>query len=149
MTASVSRARWLEHNLSIECWFPFRVNMLRTDLGISGLYYASIMFYPDSDRDHSRCVEPVCVAHNLIDDSSYIQQHRRSLCRWGSSTCLHQSECPCKTASKQDELAASVSKIVLRGGIPLISIEKREYSLKLKVRTFQESIKFSYIARLV
>ena len=125
ITASVSRDRWLEHSISIEGWYPFRVNMLRTDLGISGLYYASIMSYPDASRDYSRCVELVCIAHNLIDDSSYIQQHRRSLCQWWSSTCLHQSEeCPCKTASKQDELAASVSDIVLRGVYPSFQLRK-------------------------
>ena len=149
VTASVSRAHWLEHNLSIKGWCPFRVNMLRTDLGISKLYYATIMPHPDPDREHSRCSMPVCVAHNLKDESSYIQQHRRSLCPCGNSTCLHQSEqCSYTIASKQNGLAASVSEIVHRGRIPFISIENRMDWLKFKVRTFQEGIKFTAISHV-
>ena len=148
-TASISRTRWLEHNLSTQGWCPFRVKMLRTDLGISGLYYASIMSYPDLKADHSRCTEQVCIAHNVIDDSSFIQTHRHLLCRCKKDSCLHKSEeCPCKAASKQHDLAACVSEIVLRGEIPLISIEKKNDSLKFNAKAFREGIKFTAISHV-
>lgn len=101
-TISVSRTRWLEKNLGLEGRGPLRVKMLRTDLGTCGLYYTSIMSYPESDTDHGRCVDSVCVAYNVIDDLSYVQQHRHSLCRCRSDTCLHQiDDCLCKRVSKQ------------------------------------------------
>ena len=147
--ASVGRCRWFEQTLLDEGWCPNLVKRLRTDLGIEGLYCASLTNSPVSDRSHRACTSSVCVAYNHAKDETYLFQHSFQYCSCKELHCRHLDACcVCTEPDGMESAAAEAAAIVEKGRTPLLSLTKNGLSLRLHVTSFSEGIKYIAISHV-
>ena len=147
--ASVGRCRWFEQRLLERDWCPHMIRRVRTDLGIEGLYFASLLDIIMDDRRHDTCSEPACIAYNIGKDEEYKVWHSPEYCRCKDQKCSHTGAgCLCVKPRNMDTALQEVSAIIQSGQIPLISILKYDDSLEIQFIPFQQGIKYAAISHV-
>jgi len=122
INASVGRCRWLEERLLEGKWCPNLVRRMRTDLGIEGLYYASLLEAQIKDQSHEHCGDALCIANNYKEGQVYRLQHAKRFCACEIESYLHDVEkCSCSEPSNIVEVSAQVAAVIWKGAIPLLS----------------------------
>ena len=147
--ASVGRCRWLEGRLLDGKWCPNMVRRLRTDLGIEGLYYASLLEAVVGDQPHDTCYDTHCVAYNFKEGQEYRLQHAQRYCLCKDQSCSHDDDsCPCSEPSNMDEVAAQVAAIIYKGGIPLLSLIEEGRVIRVAVTQFTHGVEYTAISHV-
>ena len=149
--ASVGRypCRWFVQHLLDDGWCPNLVKRLRTDLGIEGLYYASLIDLDDFDRSHDACTDSACVAYNHAKDQIYLFQHSVQYCPCKDEHCSHLADsCICSEPSNMATAAGEAAAIVEKGQTPLLSLAKDDYGLRIQVTPFHHGIKYVAISHV-
>ena len=147
--ASVGRCRWFEQRLLDNGWCPNLVKRLRTDLGIEGLYYASLIELADFDRSHDICTVSACVAYNHAKDEIYLFQHSVQYCPCKDEHCLHlANSCICSEPSNMATAASEAVAIVENGQTPLVSLVKEDSGLRIQITPFRHGIKYVAISHV-
>lgn len=148
--ASVGRCRLFEERLIDEDrWCPNVVKRLRIDMGIEGLYYASLIKFADTNRSHHACTSSSCVAHNHAKNEVYLFQHPSQYCPCKDKACSHLGDsCPCTEPINMNFAAAQVACIVGNGQIPLLLLSNDESRPIVQVIPFQQGIKYVAISHV-
>lgn len=102
-------------------WCPNMIRRISVDLGLDGLYYASLIPKLGDGQNHDRCEDQVCVASN-IDQAKYEVQHTAQYCLCHDEGCTHKSSsCACRSlAMEQDEMVAAFDG----EGFPLVRVRE-------------------------
>lgn len=133
------RGKWGYSTLLVEellarGWCPSEIAFLQhypPSASNSGMYYARQI--GRMGLDHSRCSKEACLL-NVIDKSSYVQQH----CRLSSTTC--KGSCQHVTPSQE-----RVRAILMNGGVPLLESSTTTFDLgkvNLEVVEYQEGMEY-------
>lgn len=147
--ASIRRCRWFEQKLSNDRWCPNLIRRLNTDLGLEGLYFASLLHPVPDNRTHNNCTELACVAYNIGKDEKYKTWHSAQFCNCNDDTCTHsESRCLCKEPRNIESVFNEVIAILQREKIPLIGVRKQDSGLALQVVPFQRGIKYVAISHV-
>ena len=147
--ALAGRCRWLEERLLQDRWCPNLVKRLRTDLGIDGLYYASLIYLADFNRSHEGCTDFACIAYNHAEDEIYLFQHPAQYCRCKDAQCKHLADnCICSEPSNMSAAACEAAAIVEKQQTPLLSLIKESSDLKIQVIPFHPGIKYVAISHV-
>lgn len=147
--ASVGRCRWFEQRLLDDGWCPNLVKRLRTDLGIEGLYYASLTNFASVDRSHDICTDSACVAYNHVEGEIYLFQHSIQHCPCRVEHCSHLADsCICSEPSNMTTAASEAAAVVEKGQTPLLSLVKEDSGLKIRVTPFSRGIKYVAISHV-
>ncbi|KAL2039834.1 hypothetical protein N7G274_007235 [Stereocaulon virgatum] len=147
--ASLVRCRWLEQRLLDNGWCPNLVKRFRTDLGIEGLYYASLINFVDLDRSHGGCTDSACIAYNHAKDETYIFQHSVRYCLCKDEHCKHLADsCICSEPINMGTAASEAAAIVRQGQMPLLSLVEEGSHQKIQVTPFCHGIKYVAISHV-
>lgn len=147
--ASVGRCRWFEQGLLDDGWCPNLVKRLRTDLGIEGLYYASLINFVDGDRSHNACTDSACIAYNHVANETYFFQHSIPYCPCKDRNCSHLAEnCICSDPSNMEGAASEAAAVVEKGQTPLLSLVKGDSGLKVSITPFHHGINYVAISHV-
>lgn len=146
---SVGRCRWLEERLLDRNWCPNLVKRVRTDLGVDGLYYASMLETVVKDRPHDECSDAVCVAHNFRDGQIYCLQHARRFCPCKDPDCAHdKADCPCLKPTNMEDVAMRVAAAVRKHAIPLLTVAEAGDSVEVFVSEYVPGIAYTAISHV-
>ncbi|OAP60415.1 hypothetical protein AYL99_05417 [Fonsecaea erecta] len=153
LTAHMSRARWLEQHVTSDLeWCPARKSRIHADVGISGLYYASIIPKTGREADHTACTGSMCLAYNVSDNAAYLQCHQNAFCRCDVPGCLHDDpkSCPCRMSCIENigNIGERIRHVVLEGGVPLISTDRSNGSVSLKITPFKAGLNYVAISHV-
>ena len=147
--ATVHHCRWFEQVLLDDGWCPNLVKRLRTDLGMEGLYYASLANFVDRDRSHDACTDSACTAYNHLASEIYHFQHSILHCPCKDEDCSHLTDgCICAKPINMDSAASEAAAVVEKGQTPILSLVYEDSSLKVKVTPFRVGIKYIAISHV-
>jgi hypothetical protein len=147
--ASVTRTRWFEQELLDRKWCPNLIRRLDIDLGLEGLYFASLLSSVAERKQHDACTELACVACNIGKDEKYTIWHSMQYCSCMDKTCTHcEDGCFCTEPTNIENVFHEVSAIIQKGQIALISIRKVDSGIVVEVTPFRQGMKYIAISHV-
>lgn len=96
-------------------WCPLDIQRMLTELGMDAHYYFTLLKSPNRNQ-HSRCSETLCVAANIVDESTYRPRH--------TSTCAEHTDENSRGAGER--ATKQVVDIIEQNGIPVVRWQRRE-----------------------
>ena len=136
------RCKPLEMMLLELGWCPNMIRRVATDLGLDGLYYASLVPSFGISQAHDKCEDHSCVASN-IEKGKYRVQHAPRYCLCHESSCDHNevNRCQCEhiAMSKSD-----LAKAFDGDGFPLVKFKDN----KIEIVSFKSGMKYVAISHV-
>ena len=142
VNAFVGRCKPLEMMLLELGWCPNMIRRVATDLGLDGLYYASLVPSFGASQAHDKCEDHSCVASN-VEKGKYRVQHAPRYCLCHESSCDHNevNTCHCEhiAMSKSD-----LAKAFDGDGFPLVKFKDN----KIEIVSFKSGMKYVAISHI-
>lgn len=144
--AAIGKCSYLEQRLLDDKWCPNMVRRAGIDMGMEGLYYASLLpNFVDEQPHHSACSSQSCVAFN-VDSANYRVAHDAEFCDCKSEECSHQEEtCACiKPTFSVEKVRACLDT----GTIPVVSLNERVEGCSVDVTPLQPGMAYVAISHV-
>lgn len=142
VNAFVGRCKPLEMRLLELGWCPNMIRRVDTDLGLEGLYYASLIPSFGTGQTHDKCEDHSCVASN-VEKGKYQGQHAPMYCLCQDWGCDHKEvkKCHCKHIPIS---ASDLTTAFDGGGFPLVKFKDDG----IEIVSFKSGIKYVAISHV-